>query len=1149
MARLFRLSALLLLISGTALADTGLDLPGSAALSNGETIRFRFLNPQDNGLPIYGPGGQGVTVIWQTYPKSGQSGFWTHFFYAKETGALWPNGTQSYYWGAHPFPTGGDYTLSRHDWEIAIEEADYCSKTGFDCSVAGDFAYDRWYQQAFVVSGASGANKQHQYYYDIDSLGASIGPSFSRASSLSNYGDSVPSGTISLSFGDAQWTGWAAPTWDQEEHYGYMRGLQIYSIALSASDVLAEIRDPLSTTAGAANIWYLNLNPTPSDISDKSGNGNDPEWVDTASPEDPVLWEGGFGGACSTIASGSTALEKAANGLAAAQWCQMSPSVESAAPFRQLFRPCSGTSADAVITSWSHEMAWDSANGRFLFAGQGHLSGQPGPWAMIRYTESTNTWDALGSDDVAVPLSPCIGSSCTAQTPWTASPQDSCPGCDGQHAYSGNVVDASGNLYWLWFQHDTMYKWSGGASWASSTLRVSQSTQSMAFHPNVGASGSIYAHVGSAGANTVIDKYDVATSTWSLVGSANDGQGIHSMMTYHPGGDFVWVQSGEYLTSSFNQWKIDSAGALTALSANPRNLSLYRERCFADPASDDKFICFAPDSQSTGSPDIGEDGSGWSIFDLGDNSWTTFASAGITSMWDPDPGYNDAELPMVGADVPEYGVIVWITDGGPLESGSGPGMYAYKHTAAVPPVVTDLTCASANDFYNAVTALNCGETLRVRDSATCTNTSYYQVIKTCTSSTPITITNYPGESPIIDNSNGQNTFNINGSQYLTINGLEITNTGGAVGIAMNDSTNAYITISDNVIHNVEDGIASSGAGGDNYTITGNEIYDTGHGGGTGECMYLGCHSCAGACCSAVSGCVVSNSTITGNYCHDIAGTQGDGIELKCGGYGNTISDNVVEETNSGYAGILVYGSGGASAVNIVERNLVMNCQVGGEGIVASSDAIVRNNIVLDCDNGGIEIYNVAPASGDSKNVTMVNNTVYTSLGSGICLYTNGTLDSTVTIANNALYCASGTAVNCNGDLTSTVIADNYVAGAMTGTWGCSVDNSEYFNGGTAAAAFINPAVPPTAADFWPKVGSSLIDNGNATDAPADDFNATTRTGTDDVGAYESGVCGYNNGWAIDQGFKDDTVACGVCGDGTIDPGEECDDGNTSSGDG
>jgi hypothetical protein len=70
---------------------------------------------------------------------------------------------------------------------------------------------------------------------------------------------------------------------------GVIRGIQIYSTSLSLTDLLAESTSPLSTSAGAGNVWYLNLDPTPEDISDQSGAGHHPEWVGS---ERPLLWTG-----------------------------------------------------------------------------------------------------------------------------------------------------------------------------------------------------------------------------------------------------------------------------------------------------------------------------------------------------------------------------------------------------------------------------------------------------------------------------------------------------------------------------------------------------------------------------------------------------------------------------------------------------------------------------------------------------------------------------------------------------------------------------------------------------------------------------------------------------------------------------------------
>jgi len=82
-------------------------------------------------------------------------------------------------------------------------------------------------------------------------------------------------------FGDAPWEP------GKELCSCILRGIQIYSSRLSLDDIQSEIASPLSTPAGSMSIWYLNLNPTPTDITDKSGLGNNPEWVGSGRP---ILW-------------------------------------------------------------------------------------------------------------------------------------------------------------------------------------------------------------------------------------------------------------------------------------------------------------------------------------------------------------------------------------------------------------------------------------------------------------------------------------------------------------------------------------------------------------------------------------------------------------------------------------------------------------------------------------------------------------------------------------------------------------------------------------------------------------------------------------------------------------------------------------------
>jgi hypothetical protein len=241
-------------------STSGLDFPGSAGVAT--TMRFRFLNP----LPIYP-----ATYIWRAYPKQ-QAGYYTAFFWGNDDGQgdlstfLWANGGADSYYGAHPYPNPPpDGTV--HDWEISIEQTDI---------VNGAVGYNRWHIQALRVwSDASG--KRHEFYWDLPNTDSNSRVTYTAEPNWGNVDPPVPT----LTWGDAPW----AP--GNEVWFGVLRGIQVYSSRLSLADMLSEANAPLSTEAGAANIWYLNMNPIPNDISDKSGRGNDPEWVGN---ERPGLW-------------------------------------------------------------------------------------------------------------------------------------------------------------------------------------------------------------------------------------------------------------------------------------------------------------------------------------------------------------------------------------------------------------------------------------------------------------------------------------------------------------------------------------------------------------------------------------------------------------------------------------------------------------------------------------------------------------------------------------------------------------------------------------------------------------------------------------------------------------------------------------------
>jgi hypothetical protein len=232
--------------------ETGLDFP-----SNGEgSVRFQFSGAN---LVNFHP----ATYIWKVRPRQ-QSGYYTTFFWGPD-GPFLGYG----YYGAHPYPKQPPDGAT-HAWEVSIDGADrVIDDNGNDTTLVTD----RWYTQALVVR-MSGTSMIATFYWDIDTS-----TSRSITYTATNYTRLPPN--PALVFGDAPWNQ------NKELLSGVLRWINVYSTNLSPADIFAEAASPGSTAAGNASIWYRNLNPTPTDISDKSGKGHHPQWVTTRRPK---LW-------------------------------------------------------------------------------------------------------------------------------------------------------------------------------------------------------------------------------------------------------------------------------------------------------------------------------------------------------------------------------------------------------------------------------------------------------------------------------------------------------------------------------------------------------------------------------------------------------------------------------------------------------------------------------------------------------------------------------------------------------------------------------------------------------------------------------------------------------------------------------------------
>jgi hypothetical protein len=235
----------------------GLEWPGDGA----QRRMLYWHNP----FPIYD-----ATYVFRVYPrkKTGQYNYYTTFFWGNDGSFTWQNNNANTYYGAHPYPIPAPSGAGQ--WEISVSSDDYVTGT--------EVQWDRWYTQAFRAWRESSSVTHHEFYYDLPDTSKVIKATVNDP----NWAKTNPP-TPAIVIGQApnlngaSWGGY--PGW--EEFDGVIRGVQIYSGLLSLSDIQAEIANPLSTPAGQSLIWYLNVNPRPSDVADKKGLGapHNPQWA------------------------------------------------------------------------------------------------------------------------------------------------------------------------------------------------------------------------------------------------------------------------------------------------------------------------------------------------------------------------------------------------------------------------------------------------------------------------------------------------------------------------------------------------------------------------------------------------------------------------------------------------------------------------------------------------------------------------------------------------------------------------------------------------------------------------------------------------------------------------------------------------------
>lgn len=280
---------LLLVMVAQAVTIHALNWNLSNATANSD-VRLRWTG---TALPPRYP----LTIMYKYRPRQ-QLGFYATFWYTAATEAF--NG-KSYYNGGLPYPPGGGGGSgggSTHTWEVAHDGTDTQSPQNVVTGV--------WYPQAFVSSLDGSNNLNYTYYWAVDSGTTStwIVTAQTPANNLNGtLGSCVCTATAAdggayiLELGGSPWeANFGGNTGQNDETLsGWIRDIQIFDTTLSASDIATEMATESNaavTAVGGRHLWYSNLDPIPTDVTDKSGAGHNPAWANT---NRPIQFDSTFG--------------------------------------------------------------------------------------------------------------------------------------------------------------------------------------------------------------------------------------------------------------------------------------------------------------------------------------------------------------------------------------------------------------------------------------------------------------------------------------------------------------------------------------------------------------------------------------------------------------------------------------------------------------------------------------------------------------------------------------------------------------------------------------------------------------------------------------------------------------------------------------
>lgn len=305
-----------------------------------------------------------------------------------------------------------------------------------------------------------------------------------------------------------------------------------------------------------------------------------------------------------------------------------------------------------------------------------------------------------------------------------------------------------------------------------------------------------------------------------------------------------------------------------------------------------------------------------------------------------------------------------------------------------------------------INALEPGDFLQV-PTGTYVIDDFFDVRVSGTEAMPIWIAARPGDRVVLTRPDRkQNVVNVGSKtrvSHLVLQGLEIT--GGSMGLRLVRCNDVWVDQC-HVHHTGGPGITANQADTDRLAITRNHVHDTD---GTGEGMYLGANWSVHR---------MSRSLIALNRVHDCGGSQGDGIEVKQGSWGNLVVANDVRRTKGPC--IIAYGTDGRP-VNVIEHNLCIRSR--DNVLQVQGEALVRHNLLVDGAYYGLHSHD---HQGATRDLVVERNTIVTR-DDATDLFSWGRREGMV-FRSNVVYSESGASLRFPLGSADVDVAGNVVRG-------------------------------------------------------------------------------------------------------------------------